>query len=146
MIKIYDDNIIDYVYNYKKDIIASLKDNDIIVNDENIQAEAQAWIDSDAEYLKEIITHYDNYYDNNIIYIDASLGLWYGRKKAHKTVTSLYSGIFSLIQDVNTLYFMRKNGALTLKAIHHDGVNYFKFYRIVDGKKYAIKYDDIYNI
>ena len=99
---------------------------------------------NDIIYLREDIANFDEFIPYEKILIVADLGLWYGRKQFTTTVASLYEAISKASEDYNTFYFKNKNATLSLKAIHHDGTNNFKFYKIIKGKKYAIKYNDIY--
>lgn len=57
---IYNDSLCDYVQKYSDDIIACLKENDIEPSFENIDNEAQKWINSDYDYLKELLIDFDN--------------------------------------------------------------------------------------
>lgn len=112
------------------------KENNIILyNDQNDEF--------DYTILKENILHFDKNasYDNIIVF--ASLGLWYGRRQAHKEFKTLYDAVTLCAEDENKLYFKRKNTTLMLDALHHDGCNVFKFYKVIKGKKYAIKLNEI---
>lgn len=145
MIKIFSDDLLTYIDEYKNDIIETLKDYDVKINDENITTEAQNCINNDFEYLKEILIHFDNM-ENKKIYCHAVLGLWYGKRAAFKTFDNLYNAVLFCLADCNDLYFKRNNTTLTLEASHHDGANVFNFYTIEKGKKRAITYDNLYNI
>ena len=142
---IYNDNLYEYIDNYKNDILATLKDYDIEATEKNIITEAQSCIDSDYEYLKDILIHFDRI-ENKKIFVCGVLGLWNSKPNVKKVFNSLYSAVVFCLQDINELYFKKNNTTLQLSAAHHDGINTFKFYKLIKGKKYAIKYDDIYNI
>ena len=143
MFIIYDDDAYKIIEKYKADIRQAVKDNNETPDAETIQAEAQAWINADYQNLCDDVTRFDETTQAQKIYVVASLGLWYGRRRASATFTSLYAALHRCFEDYNTLYFKDKRSRLVLKAYHHDGVNIFKFYKIINGKKYAIKYGDI---
>lgn len=141
---IYNDSLCDYVQKYSDDIIACLKENNIDPSLENIDNEAQACIDADFEYIKELLITFDNR-NNKKIYVSAVLGLWYGKRQAFKIFNSLSDAVAFCLEDVNALYFKKVNDALTLCATHHDGNNIFKFYTIEKyNRKKAINYNMLY--
>lgn len=142
---IYNDDICAYIDENKNCIIESLKEIDLTINDENIFCEASTMIDNDADYLKDLIISYDRKTNYNKILVVADFGLWYGRRKVTKYFKSLYDAFYRCVQDTNKVYFYRKNTTMLLNAIHHDGCNYFKFYKIINNKKYAISFDDFCN-
>lgn len=143
MFTIYDDDAYKIIEKYKADIRQAIKDNDGIPDAETIQAEAREWIAADYQSLCDDVNNFDETTPAQKIYVVASLGLWYGRRNASAVFTSLYAALHRCFEDYNTLYFKDKRSTLTLKAYHHDGLNLFKFYKIIKGKKYAIKYADI---
>ena len=61
------------------------------------------------------------------------LGLWYGRVAGGKFLFNL-EDLTSAFHDFNEVY--EENGELYVKAIHHDGTNYFKV-RELTQKGYA---------
>lgn len=140
---IYSDDVCEYVQNYKSDICEYLKENDTPINDNNIFDEAQNNINAYYEDIKNTLSAYDNNNNYKSILVVACLGLWYGKRQAQKHFNSLYNAVLYCFEDINALYFERKNTTLTLSATHHDGTNIFKFYVIKNGKKYAIKLNDI---
>ena len=71
MIKIYNDDLYTYIDAYKNDIITTLKNYDVVASEQNIIDEAQSCINSDHEYLKEILINFDNN-NNKKIYVAAS--------------------------------------------------------------------------
>lgn len=127
---IFNDNVCDYLEACKSDIIDNLESNGEEVNDNTIYEEAQRLINFDCEDLKEALKIYDKQHNRRVLGI-ASLGLWNGRFKGGKILDNLSSAL-NACEDTNTLYCERKNGTLKLKAIHHDGTNYFSFYEITD--------------
>lgn len=145
MMTIYSDDLCEYIDNYKSDILSTLKDYDIEPTEKNIITEAQSCIDSDFEYLKDILIHFDAV-ECKKIFACGVLGLWNSKPHVKKVFDSLYSAVMYCLQEVNEIYFKKSNTTMQLSAAHHDGTNNFKFYKLIHGKKYAIKYDDIYNI
>ena len=146
MLVIYNDDLYSFIEQYKKDIIEDLKNNDEIINDENIEKYARSIIDDDFYSVKSALNTIDNLNNGNVkILCVASLGLWYGRREGKKIFNSLSDAVFSLTEDYNTIYFKTKKSTLSLEAIHHDGTNNFKFYELRGGKKYAINYDSVAN-
>lgn len=142
-ITIYNDDLCAYIDAYNDDIIASLKDNDADINDNNIFEEARRMTDADFDDLRYSLGRFDK--NNNCnVYASASLGLWYGRVQAHRIFANLQDAVQSCFEDVNAVYFDNKRCTLTLRATHHDGENIIKFYKIIQGKKRAITYADIY--
>lgn len=74
----------------------------------------------------------------------ADLGLWDGRRAGGKI-----GGIESLVrqgaEDYNSIYYFPKDGHMEIKAVHHDGTNYYKIYALgAEGRRYANEhcYDD----
>lgn len=101
-------------------------------------------LNDDAIY-NDITRAFINFDKNNTggVFIVYDLGLWHGRRQGTAYKRSLNDAIMLCLQDYNMIYFNKKNTTLSLAAHHHDGVNCFKFYKIIKGKKYAIKYADI---
>ena len=93
--------------------------------------------------LKENILSFDNKTNYEKIIVFANLGLWYGRRAGVKKFNTLFDAISFCTEDANKLFYTTKNSTLKLEAIHHDGVNYFKFYKLIKGKKYAIKINEL---
>lgn len=141
---IYNDDIYNYIEENKPYIIDALKDYEISVNYENIKAEAASMIEADADQLKEFLKKYDSDNKNKIL-VTASLGLWYGKREGKKAFNGLSDIFFNFCEDYNKVYFKTASSTLTLEAAHHDGVNVFKFYKLVNGKKRAIKYNEFIN-
>lgn len=142
---IYNDDINEYVTDNKQFIINSLNELELTINDENITAEAATMIDNDGDELKQMIMSYDKTNKYDCVLCVADLGLWYGRRKASKHFKTLYDAFYTCVYDTNKVYFNKANQTLKLQACHHDGVNYYKFYKVINGKKYAINYNDFIN-
>ena len=132
-----------YIDIYRRDILEYLAEYDIDPMPDNIEDAALEMISADIETIKESIKNFDTK-NNYKIYVAASLGLWRGVVHGHAVYNNLYDAIFNQAQDINILYFKDKRSALTLDASHHDGTNNFKFYKVVNGKRYAIKYNDLF--
>ena len=96
-----------------------------------------------AEELQDIIHTFDLCIDYDAILCEASLGLWYGRREAKKTFKSLYLALTTCAYDDNEIFFINHNSTLNMRSIHHDGVNNYKFYKLINNKKYAIKIKDV---
>lgn len=145
MIEIYNDDLLTYIENNKEYIKDFLNDMQITICDDVITEQASADIEQAAEDLKSSIRYYDNITKYNKIFVVASLGLWSGIKAAQGYFNNLYDAIFNsgCLEDQNCLFFKTKKSTLTLKAIHHDGANVFKFYKVINGKKYAININDL---
>lgn len=143
---LFNDSLYDYIENNKNDIINYLKENDIDPTVNNIDDAASDFINFDYVDFIKAIQRYDNTTVYDYIVITGSLGLWYGRRNIKVHFNSLYDAVVSAMQDNNKLYFKRKNCTLSLSAYHHDGENIHQFYKIVKGKKYAIKYNDLIDL
>lgn len=143
MITIYNDDIYEFIQKNEEYLKIQLKDNDEKISDENIEKAAEFLIDDDAMILRDYIKIFDEYAKYNKIIVIADLGLWYGRRKASKKFDSLFHAFYACIEDNNHVYFKNKNATLQLSATHHDGCNNFKFYKIINNKKYAIKIDEL---
>lgn len=139
MIKIYNDDVCEYVNENEKYLIDTLKENDEAINNENIFKLAHSDIEKLFYDLMQAVNYYDNVFNDNKILCVANLGLWYGHVKTQRYFKTLKEALY--FEDVNALYFERKNSTLTLRACHHDGENIYKFYSVKNGKKYAINYD-----
>ena len=142
MIILFNDDVVNYVNENKKDLIERLIENGLELSDSNFYTEAQNDIDAYFEDLKNAVAYFDRNTKYDCIQVYASLGLWYGTRKGSKRIDTLQSALFGLFEDVNALYFKNKKSTLTLRASHHDGENIFRFYKVVNGKKYAINFDD----
>ena len=100
-------------------------------------------LNDDGVELENIINNFDDLFIYDSILCIADLGLWYGRRQGQKHFKNLYDAIQSCAYDYNKLYFDKKNTTLKMSATHHDGVNYYKFYKVINNKKYAIKFNDL---
>ena len=80
--------------------------------------------------------------DNKIIAI-ANLGLWNGRKKGYKILSSNVNSILSGFDcDYIEIYADRYN--IKFKGYHHDGQNYIEFREIKDNVNIDNLLNDIY--
>lgn len=140
---LYNDDVCEYATTYRADICEDLKAMDIEENDANIFDEARRQIDASFEDMRHGLAYYDYTTTADGVLVEAVLGLWYGKRKVHKFFDSLEDAVLFCFEDINKLYFANKRNALTLRATHHDGENYFKFYKIINKRKYAIKLDDL---
>lgn len=138
-IVVFTDDIYDYMQNNKKYILEYLSNNDIDATPDNIEDGAHALIDFDFDYFTDLINNFDlSAYDK--ILVVYSLGLWNGTRHGSAYCDTLAEAIQKSAYDINEVYFNNKKSTLSMNACHHDGENNYKFYKIVNGKKYAIKY------
>lgn len=139
---IYNDDVYSYMHLYKNDLIEFLNENEIEPQPNELEDAAYLFINDDLESIKSDVKRFDNK-NNYKILVVADLGLWRGRVNGKATYKNLYDAVFDNMQDTNILYFKNVNSTLTLGAQHHDGCNYFKFYKLVKGKKYAINFKEL---
>lgn len=138
-IVVFTDDIYDYMQNNKNDILNYLSDNDIDATPDNIEDGASELLQCDYDYFTDLINNFDlGTYDK--ILVIYSLGLWNGTRNGCAYCKTLSEAIQKASEDINEVYFNNKNSTLSMNACHHDGENNYKFYKIVNGKKYAIKY------
>lgn len=76
-------------------------------------------------YLDDARVHLNKSLSNTIICI-ADLGLWNGRKPGYKIIGNRISDCLYSDADINTWY-IDKNGDFCCDAIHHDGINYYRY-------------------
>lgn len=139
LIIIYLDDVSAYIHICKDDINDYLKANKMDLTDfDSIEDCATYFINCDLDLLKENIINFDMS-DYDKILVEAKIGTWRGSFSGHAYYVNLYNAVIDNMQDVNIVFYDRKNTTLQLKASHHDGDNTFKFYKIVKGKKRAIK-------
>lgn len=85
------------------------------------------------EYFDDQMTNdYDYFideYGQRDVMVLADLGLWHGRVQCSK-FGNFASLMGSMVQDYNYIYYNPENGTFVLKAIHHDGTNYFTIYPV----------------
>ena len=94
------------------------------------------------EYFQDEVTNLNIKTDNNIIAI-ASLGLWNGRKKGYKILSSNVNSILSGFDcDYIEIYADRYN--IKFKGYHHDGQNYIEFREIKNNVNIDNLLNDIY--
>lgn len=111
---------------WKNDFKIYIKDNEFDIDEEDFEKEFEEWcynnIDDywscDYEVLKDAM-------EGKKYRIDANLGLWYGRVKAHKIVNGIDAIDDCIGRDTDSLEIYEERGTLKLKCYHHDGVNYF---------------------
>lgn len=139
---IYNDDICEYIKNNENFLINELKNNDDDVNESNIYEAAHMFINDDYDALCEYIKEFDKK-NNNKILVCACLGLWYGKRQVKAKFNNLHDALINCYEDVNKVFFTNKKSTLNIEAAHHDGLNIFKFYKLVNGKKRAINYDDL---
>lgn len=145
-ITVYNDDLYTFINNNLEDIKNWLHDDEEPQTDENIQAYAQYYINDDFEQLNILLNAYDEKHTNAKYIVVGSLGLWYGRRAIkNASFTSLKNAVFKCFEDVNTVYFFNNAATIQIDAAHHDGVNRFKIYKLVNGRRKAIKYIDLYN-
>lgn len=118
------------------------KEKQIIIYDDAIFTSDDAYI-SESTNLANLINNFDKNIKYDQILCCADFGLWYGRRQATANFNNLFTAFYKCIEDCNTVYYDNKNTTLKLKAIHHDGVNYYKFYKIVNNRKKAIKLNEL---
>lgn len=83
----------------------------------------------------------DEYGDTDVLAL-ASFGLWNGRFDGGK-YDKLSSLMDQCIEDYNYVYYNKENGTFVLKAIHHDGTNWFVFHKLTEkGKEYLEESDN----
>ena len=143
---LYMDDIYAYIDIYKKDLIDNLINCDIDPLPNEIEDEAQLMIDNDYDDMLTLINTYDYKINYDYIEVVYKLGLWYGRREGKTRFKTLKEAVQSGSYDINIIYFKDKKSTLTKEATHHDGSNTYKYYKVVNGKKYAIKYNDLINI
>jgi hypothetical protein len=103
-------------------------------------------INNDYDDLLTLVNTYDYKKDYDYIIIKYSLGLWYGRKNGVVKFKTLKEAIQSGSYDYNIIYFKNDRETLIKESQHHDGNNIYKYYKVKNGKTYAIKYNDFVNI
>lgn len=141
---IYNDSLYDYIENNKSDIIEFLNEEGVDPTPNAIEDAAANMIDDDALYLADLIKNFDKKIKYKKIVVVGVLGLWYGKRAVKAKFNDLHHAFYKCIEDTNKAYFIA-NSTLQLDAIHHDGINKFKFYKVVNGKQYAIKFDEFMN-
>ena len=140
---IFNDDVADMIEKNKDIIIDNLNDYEMKICDANIYSEAHNMIDEDAAELLTVLDRFDNNIKYDYILCVAVLGLWYGRRNAIAKFKTLKEAMQKCFYDINKIYFKNKNTSLQLESVHHDGVNHYKFYKVVNNKKYAIKLNEV---
>lgn len=123
-------------------------DEEIIISEYNEAAECNDWPEAKSiederlrDYFNDqMVNDYDYFideYGKNDVMVIADLGLWNRHVEGSKR-GKLRELIASMIQDYNYLYYNPEDGTFVLKAIHHDGTNYFTIYCLTEkGVEYA---------
>lgn len=76
--------------------------------------------------------------------VQADLGLWNGRFEGGKIIYGLWDAIRGCFEDYNEIYMEGRD--LKVKAIHHDGTNYFRIRELTDkGVDYYDKHEYDYS-
>lgn len=146
MVTIYTNNLYMFIAQKINYIIAYLNDNNEKINDGTIQNAARDMIASDYNDLKNALSLFDNVYNvNNKILVVGSWTIGRGCYAYKKYFNSLYDAIMTLSIRNNTIYFKNKNSTMQLEVEYNHGINNYKFYAVVKGKKQAIKLNDIIN-
>jgi len=145
IIKVYSDDLYEYVNENKQRIYEYLRENDIDAQPNNIEDAGAELLQYDYEYMQECINKIDLGAHSKILVV-FSLGLWNGTRNGSAYCDTLAEAIFRGAYDINEIYFKNKNCTLSMNAYHHDGVNNYKFYKIVNGRKRAIKYNEFFNL
>ncbi len=76
--------------------------------------------------LIDEVRHFDK--NHNSFLVIGNLGLWNGRQEGGKVVHGLDNAIRMTMEDYNEIY--EERGCLKVKAIHHDGTNYYSIYKL----------------
>ena len=140
---IFNDDIQNLIDNDKNIIIDYLNDYDININDVNIRSAADDIIKNEYDDLVAALNAYDKKTKYNYIFVDGDLGLWYGRRHATRNFKTLKDAIMFCFEDQNIVFYEKRNTTISLQAVHHDGCNIFKYYKVVNGKKRAIRFHDL---
>ena len=84
-----------------------------------------------SEYLYDEqmnIEAYEKWHEQKYYIILADVGLWNGRFEGGKVIKGLWNAITSCFEDYNEIY--QEDMLLKVKAIHHDGTNYYEIREI----------------
>lgn len=85
------------------------------------------------EYLydeQSNIEFYEKTHEQKYYVILAKLGLWDGVHDGGKVLKGLWNAIRACLEDYNTIY--QDGKLLKVKAIHHDGTNYFEIRELTE--------------
>ena len=67
----------------------------------------------------------------DVYFIEANLGLWYGRRIAWNTANSLYEALCMCNRDMDDLEITEdRYGKLKVIGRNHDGTNFYTIYRV----------------
>ena len=133
-----------YLDEDKESIIELLKEQEMEVNDKNIENYVDALLENELSDFDDMMNRFDQKVDYDNILVIAKLGLWYGQRNSQRYFKTLKSAFYTCTEDTNYLYSRNyTHDTITLKAIHHDGTNFFKFYKVKNGKKKAITIQEL---
>ena len=136
-----------YLDENKEYIIEILKEQEMEVNDQNIEDYVNASLENKLSDFDYMLNNFDKKVDYDDILVIAQLGLWYGQRNSQRYFKTLKSAFYTCTEDTNYLYSRNNtHDTITLKAIHHDGSNFFKFYKIKNGKKKAITIQELQDL
>lgn len=128
----------DYYYPYDefeelREEIALNKECDIAdVSDDNVYDEIRFYNDCDWE---EFGYNLEKFLSHNTLIAFMDIGCWDGRFGGFAFIDN-FLDFTNLLQDRNTIYL--EDGELIIKAIHHDGINYYRLKALTNaGKKLA---------
>lgn len=76
------------------------------------------------------ITFHERKHGYKYYIVLADLGLWNGRFDGGKIIRGLWKSISECFEDYNEIY--QEGKRLKVKAIHHDGTNYFQIRELTD--------------
>lgn len=91
--------------------------------------------DINYDYLEDERYNLSSIKNNLKIVAFADLGLWDGRRDAHKLLNSTNIGdcLQSFVRGYSTMCFYVKDGEFMAKETHHDGTNYYTFRFVKEG-------------
>ena len=92
------------------------------VTDEDIYDRFISDLEYECEDLYNILEKIDKEFIANDLIIIADLGLWNGRVSGYKVIDTLPE-ISVCMENYNMIYINRRD--LKVRAIHHDGTNYY---------------------
>lgn len=112
--------------------------------EEELLSEIYAEMNMDWE---DIATELSNYFQNDMLIVTGTLGLWNGNFDGGEIFENWESAILSMMKDCDFCRIEDNNGELCVQCSHHDGTNYFivrkltsRGYNLYD--KWNYDYDD----
>ena len=141
---IYNSDLYAFIENNRKYIIDCLINNEIDPQPNEIENCAIDLLQDEYDNLLSCIKEYDAKNSFDYIMVVGSLGLWNGRRPIKAKTNTLYNAFTRCMSyDNQLIYFKNKANTLTIEDNHHDGTNVYRLYKVVNGKKCAIKYNDL---